>query len=111
MRLSNYKQAAEANPEGFTMDLEGNVLDLHTGYAVGIVRPQTGLPAFNGGPAERLCVGFWCDPETGEGHLDVVLIVQDRIQALLLAREHGQKAVYGFAEQAAIPTETEEKKA
>lgn len=42
-------------------------------------------------------LGAWLDTETGITHLDVSTVVYDRSEALALAREHGELAVWDIA--------------
>lgn len=41
--------------------------------------------------------GAWHDPESGKVYLDVSTVRADRAEALALAREHNQLAVFDFA--------------
>jgi hypothetical protein len=48
--------------------------------------------------------GGWRDPFDGRIYLDVSILVEDREQALALAREHDQLAVFDFWTGESIPT-------
>lgn len=88
--------AIRTHPEGWTMNARGTVYPKR-GYSVGIedLHSMQGaaLVLENGGT-----VGGWTDVADGKFYLDRVLIVTDKAEALALARQHGQKAIWGFAE-------------
>ncbi|WP_148311580.1 hypothetical protein [Amycolatopsis japonica] len=50
--------------------------------------------------------GAWRDSETGITHLDVSTVVADSDKALTLAREHGEIAVWDYANGAEIRTDS-----
>lgn len=49
-------------------------------------------------------VGGWKDPEDGRVYLDVSILVEDRDEALQLAVDHDQLAIFDFASGQSIPT-------
>lgn len=105
---------------GFTIrPLEG-VAQPVTGYALSI-NPERGRKFSNGRgytrsalrryirrnlaflkADRRLHVGAWRDPQTGDVWLDVSVVVPSLEQARSLAQEHGELALYGFAERRSI---------
>lgn len=49
-------------------------------------------------------LGGWNDPEDGRVYLDVSILVADRDEALQLAVDHDQLAIFDFAAGQSIPT-------
>lgn len=93
MKLFNQiLNASRIHKEGFTMDLEGNVLELESGYCVGIQPAEfTELEQ----PRERF-LGGWTDEKTGVFYLDWVRIIEDKGDAVRTAKKFKQLAIYDF---------------
>lgn len=85
------------NRDGFTLDADGKEVARDSGYAVAIYEgPLYEIAmhlAANGG-----YLGFWRD-ENGKEYTELVRIVDSHNEAILLARQFGQKAIYDFANQ------------
>jgi hypothetical protein len=48
-------------------------------------------------------LGGWCDPATGRVYLDVSVMTTDLSEAMALAVEAGQLAIFDFSAMASIP--------
>ncbi|RDI25421.1 hypothetical protein DFR72_108113 [Lentzea flaviverrucosa] len=48
-------------------------------------------------------LGGWCDPMTGRVYLDVSVVTADLSEAITLAAETGQLAIFDFAAMTSIP--------
>jgi hypothetical protein len=48
-------------------------------------------------------LGGWRSPDNGLAYLDVSIVVRSRRQALALAREHDQLAIWDFAHSQSVP--------
>lgn len=48
-------------------------------------------------------LGGWCDPATGRVYLDVSVVTADLSEAMTLAADAGQLAIFDFAAMASIP--------
>jgi hypothetical protein len=55
---------------------------------------------------ENVVFGGWRDPETGIAFLDVSMVINDRTEALRLARQYDQLAVFDFATMESVPVGT-----
>jgi hypothetical protein len=49
-------------------------------------------------------MGGWCDPSDGRVYLDVSILVEDRDEAIKLAVDHDQLAIFDFAAGESIKT-------
>lgn len=104
---------------GFTADPETlrPVLNLDSGYGVSgdhgitvfalLLSPRLFWEAFRelaeNARKTAAYVGAWIDRETGIVHLDVTDVYLDRASAIFAGKRHGQKCVWDFARECAIP--------
>lgn len=100
-----FSQARVTHPEGFTMDLYGQVIHPEHGYVVGMT--EFDLPNVADALTtlahledtygfQNLHLGFWRDPE-GKDYIDVVMVTDSRELALTLGKQTHQRAVWDFA--------------
>lgn len=99
------------HPDGFTMDLFGNLHQPEEGYAVGMtpVSFPTAADALStlAGIQEQwgfrnLYLGYWRDPADGRDYIDVVMVTRARELAERLGIAMGQRAIYSFSDGADI---------
>lgn len=116
-RINAMADALSVPDGGFSVDPRDGS-DVRSGYAVA-VHPE--LERTVDGPAtgndlhdyiahvkEALSLphrvfGGWRDPATGRVYLDVSVVVGDLAQAMTLARENAQLAVFDFSAMASLP--------
>lgn len=48
-------------------------------------------------------LGGWCDPDSGRVYLDVSVVTADLSEAMTLARETAQVAIFDFSAMASVP--------
>lgn len=90
-------KAKQATSSGFTLDYTGKPIKPMDGYAVGIhaINPDD-QSGFLKAVQDNYCVGYW------EGDTDLVKVIDNRAEAIQLALDHNQKAIYDFANQEVI---------
>jgi hypothetical protein len=104
-----FDQARESNPDGFTMNLYGEMIHRSQGYAVGLtlepfasvadaLSTLAALQAKYG--FENLHLGFWRDE--GVEYVDVVMVTSAREMALELGRKMEQLAIWDFGTESEI---------
>jgi hypothetical protein len=109
-RLAELAERLTRPDDGFTIDPHTG-LDVTGGYAVS-TRPDAGVVLGSATPGDLIeyvvrhadalardgaVFGGWRDPADGRIYLDVSTLVTDRGEALALARQHDQLAVFDFA--------------
>lgn len=94
-----------AKSDGFSMSWKGIKHEPESGYAVAfrplkdedfaaiVIRRAAKLPFY---------AGWWRDAEDGKEYSDLVMIFQDRAEAVAFARLHEQKAIYSFKDKECI---------
>lgn len=101
---------------GFTIDPRDGS-DVHVGYAVA-VHPEYGRifdhPVTSDGLVKYIAYasaalalpgrvfGGWCDPATGRIYLDVSVVTTDLTEAITLARNNGQLAIFDLSAMESI---------
>ena len=43
-------------------------------------------------------IGYWKDEKTGKNYFDISLLMKDKVSAMIIGRECGQKAIFGVNE-------------
>jgi hypothetical protein len=101
-----FTEARRAHPEGFTMDLFGNLVTPKSGYAVGMtpdsfdnvadalstlaaIQEQWGF--------RNLHLGFWRDEQDGSEYVDVTMVTHSREMAEALGAKMRQRALWDFS--------------
>lgn len=87
-------KAFETNPEGFTLNAEGEMVNPKRGYAVAVgeYKPED-KPEY---------VGGWTDEKTGTFYLDSVIILNRLRDAVKLGKRFNQLAIWDFGKQKEI---------
>lgn len=90
-------KAKQATSSGFTLDYTGKPIKPADGYAVGItaINPDD-QAGFLTAVQENYCVGYW------EGYSDLVKVIDGRAEAIQMAQQCNQIAIYDFANQEVI---------
>jgi hypothetical protein len=101
-----FAQVKEAFPEGFTLNIAGNVV-YEGGYVVGVRSFETAFDAAHWVAANypsnesNVGIGYWVDDD-GKEYIDAVVIVQRKTLALRIARAHKQIAIYDLDSKTTI---------
>lgn len=88
------------NPDGFTMNIWGDVYHSNFGFSVGVESCQT----IDEAVAKRSIgqsFGYWKDQD-GIEYIDLVKIVSTLEEAMEIALIYSQKAIYSFVDQKVI---------
>jgi hypothetical protein len=110
-----FAHAREKSPDGFTMNLYGEVIHPENGYAVGITPTSfdnvaDALDATARIQAEygfaNLHLGFWRDGS--HDYIDVVMVTNNREMAERLGRRMNQHAIWDFSSGSEIWLKNEE---
>jgi hypothetical protein len=111
-RISAMADALSVPDGGFSVD-PSDGSDVRAGYAVAVHPEHERI--FDGGvtiaqakdalslPGRVL--GGWRDPATGRVYLDVSVVTADLAEAMTLARETQQLAIFDFSVMASVPVE------
>lgn len=97
--ISQIKKVREANPTGFTVDLKMNPAP-KTGFAVSLRETQNnfgieGLKrVIRAAQKNSTYIGGWKNEEDGKFYYDVTIIVQDEKEAIKIAKEQKQLAIF-----------------
>ena len=89
---------AEANPEGFTVELNGEAVT--SGYCVAVAETQNcfgieGLKKVLQYAEEHgTAIGGWLNPENGQYYFDAVQVIADREEAITVGVENEQIAIF-----------------
>ena len=106
-----FEQARQAHPEGFTMDVDGQMYQGSEGYAVGVTPDSFENAADALDTLARLQIvmgfrnlylGYWRDDQGGREYVDVVMVTRSFDTAMKLAATMEQVAVWDFGAERAI---------
>lgn len=102
---------AAARLDGFTMDLDGNVITRDSGYAVAVTKDSFGNIAdaletltrlLEAQPRQGYHLGYWKDSADGRDYIDISYVTEMEEVARSLGRRLHQLAVWDFAAGAEI---------
>lgn len=99
--IDAFRELVAEGRDGFTMDREGREYSPPKGFGVACGTHTTvegALAVLQ--PHQYL--GWWRDPETGEGHIEVVDIYYNAIRAVLIAHQRGERCIYDFEKDKVI---------
>lgn len=101
----------KANPDGITLDFNGNKINPKNGYAVSLTNHVIPLNKINASFLKRLrhdsrlikgaLLGGWRD-KNGNQYLDITVLVSDIREAFTIGRKHKQQAIFSFADMKEI---------
>lgn len=104
--INQLKQLANQYPQGFTVDLDLNLIT--EGFVISV--PETQHSFGDEGLKKVLriakdnncCVGGWLNTDNGKFYWDASVIVNDLEKAKTLGRKFGQLAIFDLNEQKVI---------
>lgn len=101
--FNRLKKLIQENPDGFTANSNGEKLNLNSGYAVSITQNTGKINAIINKilempkPLEPFNYGGWENTEKKTYALDITLIKEKKEDALKIASENNQIAIFDFA--------------
>lgn len=96
-----FAEMVQRSPDGFIMDVQGNVKEFHDGYAVGCgVRVGCVEEAIRIAGTDQY-IGYWTAPN-GNSFIDVTDIYAGLATAVLAGLSRGELAIYDFAHQTVL---------
>lgn len=88
---------------GFTMDSSGQIVELKSSYAVGIMGfPNAGKLVDYVLSNPHYAIGFWRDEFSGREHWDAVQIVPELNAAIETGKRHHQIALWDFGSKSEV---------
>ena len=106
MNITKMAETIRQNPDGVTLDFNGNKVTPAMGYAVSITDNKTkklnpflleSLTAMALSlNTDKAFIGAWRDSQTGFFYIDITLIVNSRYIAEGIAQAFKQKAIFDF---------------
>ena len=103
--IKNIKRNMLENPNGFTLNKNGEMLNLNKGYAVSITNNINNdsdrliedlFKLVKKHKVKFYAIGGWFDNDSRNFYLDITLITNKLSRAIGLGLKHNQKALFSF---------------
>lgn len=112
IKLRQLLRIIKANPEGFTIDLNGKPIKANKGYMVGITNNKINKDNLRSGVlkllnslylfSNKVYIGGWYDQEKEVYYLDISLHIKPKAEALFLAQTFNQISIYNLKNQECV---------